>query len=507
MNQKSRQRTTESITLDDYLNILDNNNRILTSRTELLLHKHIENSYIPAYCAPNLAKQYFGHQTISDNKQSTAYLESPKNTQNTISSNVNNTSTSKKSSTNKKSKRKNKKKKNRNSEMLQQPELEKLSVTAASVLSSSSEATPTTADSSKMSQSTDATHFDSLYESENGLFQEPENSKLKNNTDSMQTLTYVNSTDKFDQFSGDEITDSEKLEIKNGEKDANCTFESGFISHDGQMMSNSVYSNTSCFTNASEDNEMLLGGESVYGDLPLLEQSLHNSIEIDDKSNKNTHYLNTPWTFWQIVKSKYELQQDPSWTPVKIATFHSIEEFWFIISRLKMPSSVAPKADFMVFREGIEPVWEDEANEPGGCWKVILDKKSCKKNKIDRKFIDRIWLETILMVIGEQFYCQEKRSKLTMNESTETFNVSNNINGIYLQRRQKEDRLSLWTAVGSGATIESDNDETALKSIGTTFKDIIKVTTNTPINFSAHEDQNNNKGKSLKYRQVVRFMV
>ena len=178
-----------------------------------------------------------------------------------------------------------------------------------------------------------------------------------------------------------------------------------------------------------------------------------------------------------------------------------------------MPSSVAPKADFMIFREGVEPIWEDQANEAGGCWKVILDKKSCKKNKIDRRFIDRIWLESILMVIGEQFYCdvnnKKQRKQLTMNQqSQEKTNVSTNINGVYLQRRQKEDRLSLWTSIGSEATIENNIvDELALKSIGTTFKEIVKVTTNTPINFSAHEDQNNNKGKSLKYRQVVRYMV
>ena len=228
MNQNLHSsRTTKSITLDDYLKILDNNDRILTSRTELLLQKQNENSYIPAYCSPNLAKQYLDvHEQLilkaetgagidrtdsdrtiirkSNNCSNTAESSTTKftkNTKNSISNNVKEkttssssnsctkkTSTQKSKSNRKRNKTKNKNSKNRNSDsnpkiMVGQP-LEKLSVAAAlenslsqkeTNLSSekleleleSTAETPATADYSHISESTDGqSHFDSLYESE-----------------------------------------------------------------------------------------------------------------------------------------------------------------------------------------------------------------------------------------------------------------------------------------------------------------------------------------------------
>lgn len=221
---------------------------------------------------------------------------------------------------------------------------------------------------------------------------------------------------------------------------------------------------------------------------PKQVKSVNNKPDSEPKNLK----LNCSWTIWQITRSRksHKKKKNDSF-PVKIATFSSVDEFWFIFSRIKLPSSLFAKADLMVFRTGIDPIWEDLANVSGGSWKVILDNNSCKSNGINRTYIDRIWLETILLAIGEQFY--------RVDHLDVTRNISNKINGIYLQRRQKEDRLGLWTNEGS--------DSVVLKSIGATFKKILNVTDGTLINFSKHQNKKDDRGKSLRYREVVKFVV
>ena len=57
-----------------------------------------------------------------------------------------------------------------------------------------------------------------------------------------------------------------------------------------------------------------------------------------------------------------------------IATFSSCEQFWKIYSHLVRPDDLQSPADFHVFKEGIKPMWEDEANRFGGKWIVRLRK-------------------------------------------------------------------------------------------------------------------------------------
>ena len=65
----------------------------------------------------------------------------------------------------------------------------------------------------------------------------------------------------------------------------------------------------------------------------------------------------------------------------------------------------------MLFKNGIEPTWEDERNREGGRWLLTTVKihflHSAKKILQDKKKrsqdLDRIWLETLLCLIGEAF--------------------------------------------------------------------------------------------------------
>jgi translation initiation factor 4E len=77
-----------------------------------------------------------------------------------------------------------------------------------------------------------------------------------------------------------------------------------------------------------------------------------------------------------------------------IATVRSVEEFWACYSHLVRPNELVSPSDyhlfkyvikhkrnsvcvfflFLLFRQGISPLWEDESNQKGGKWMVRLRK-------------------------------------------------------------------------------------------------------------------------------------
>ena len=80
------------------------------------------------------------------------------------------------------------------------------------------------------------------------------------------------------------------------------------------------------------------------------------------------------------------------------------------------------------------------------------------------------------------------------------------VNSAYLQRRQKEDRVAIWTAIANSA-----EHKEPLMNIGHKFKESVKVTNDTKISFSSHEDNYSDNSKSRnsswKYRQPVKYQV
>lgn len=74
-----------------------------------------------------------------------------------------------------------------------------------------------------------------------------------------------------------------------------------------------------------------------------------------------------------------------------IGSFDSVEKFWAIYSHLKRPSDL-PSVNLSVFRKGIKPLWEDEANKKGG--KFII--------RVKKGISSHIWEALLLAVVGNQ---------------------------------------------------------------------------------------------------------
>lgn len=68
--------------------------------------------------------------------------------------------------------------------------------------------------------------------------------------------------------------------------------------------------------------------------------------------------------------------------------------FFSLFDAVQPPSGLNWNSDYFVFREGIKPMWEDEANKRGGRWAV----KNVPSDKLDA-----YWLNLLLAMIGMEF--------------------------------------------------------------------------------------------------------
>jgi len=177
------------------------------------------------------------------------------------------------------------------------------------------------------------------------------------------------------------------------------------------------------------------------------------------------HWLETPWCLWLYTNNKQK-SWDENLQP--IFNFDSVELFWAVFNRIQSASRLPPGHDFALFRTGTKPAWEDEANKDGGRWIVSLNSKQYRQ-----KFLDKAWLETILLMIGEDFNNAKDESKLII--------------GAVVSVRFKDDRIALWTANAEDTEVQ--------KSIGRQLKERLGLQDDHKIAYEVHKDQSGPKSK------------
>jgi len=135
-----------------------------------------------------------------------------------------------------------------------------------------------------------------------------------------------------------------------------------------------------------------------------------------------------------------------------LGRFASCEQFWAIYSHLVKPGELASHSDFHLFKMGIKPMWEDEANKFGGKWIVRLRKG----------LSSRCWENLVLAMLGEQFMVGEE------------------ICGAVVSVRFQEDILSIWN--------RSACDQAVTNRIRDTFRRVLNLPPGTAIEYKAHND-------------------
>jgi translation initiation factor 4E len=102
-----------------------------------------------------------------------------------------------------------------------------------------------------------------------------------------------------------------------------------------------------------------------------------------------------------------------------IGEFDTVESYCRYFNWLKPPSKLERNSNYHLFKSGIKPMWEDEANARGGKWVLTM-----KNNAL---LLDRCWQWLSMALVGEE-----------LDEGDE-------ICGAVVSLRSKVDRIQLWT--------------------------------------------------------------
>lgn len=121
---------------------------------------------------------------------------------------------------------------------------------------------------------------------------------------------------------------------------------------------------------------------------PLVIEPLVLPAAVNDE---NQHPLESSWDLWYLSADKNKEWDDRL---TRLMTFRTVEDFWALYHHVQLPSKLPVGSDYMLFKTGIQPKWEDKKNSDGGKWTI-------ETNKSFRSQLDSTWLETLLAVIGE----------------------------------------------------------------------------------------------------------
>nr|ACO11310.1 Eukaryotic translation initiation factor 4E [Caligus rogercresseyi] len=180
------------------------------------------------------------------------------------------------------------------------------------------------------------------------------------------------------------------------------------------------------------------------------------------------HPLQDSWTLWFF---KFNKSNDWSDNLVIVYTFTTIEDFWALYRYLRSVSNLSPGSDYSLFKTGTTPMWEDANNREGGRWIIKSERQRRTIN------LDKMWLELLLFLIGGD---EE---------------IADEINGGYVNVRQKFDKVSLW--------MKNRDKKSLTTQAGAAFKERMGMDRKESIEFEFHEDSCNRSSSSAVFRYVV----
>ncbi|XP_025102998.1 eukaryotic translation initiation factor 4E-like [Pomacea canaliculata] len=181
------------------------------------------------------------------------------------------------------------------------------------------------------------------------------------------------------------------------------------------------------------------------------------------------HPLQNRWAMWFFKSDK---ARDWCDNLRLVTTFDTVEDFWALYNHIQKASKLPSGCDYSVFKDGIQPKWEDDQNKRGGRWLINLNKQQRHTD------LDNFWLETLLCLIGEAFDEQ-----------------SDDICGAVVSIRTKGDKLGLWT--------RDCNRPDSIMKIGKTLKERLKIPPKIPLGYQAHTDAIVKTGSTVKNRYQV----
>ncbi|XP_065401333.1 eukaryotic translation initiation factor 4E isoform X1 [Macaca fascicularis] len=199
------------------------------------------------------------------------------------------------------------------------------------------------------------------------------------------------------------------------------------------------------------------------------EEKTESNQEVANPEHYIKHPLQNRWALWFFKNDKSKTWQA---NLRLISKFDTVEDFWALYNHIQLSSNLMPGCDYSLFKDGIEPMWEDEKNKRGGRWLITLNKQQRRSD------LDRFWLETLLCLIGESFD-----------------DYSDDVCGAVVNVRAKGDKIAIWTT-------ECENRE-AVTHIGRVYKERLGLPPKIVIGYQSHADTATKSGSTTKNRFVV----
>ncbi|XP_040830367.1 eukaryotic translation initiation factor 4E type 1B [Ochotona curzoniae] len=222
-----------------------------------------------------------------------------------------------------------------------------------------------------------------------------------------------------------------------------------------------------------EEEEAVLGASAGDQklDSPRTPGALRRKVWDEDPrtAHLKLHPLQNRWALWFFKNDRSRAWHDNLQLVTKVDT---VEDFWAMYNHIQLASKLSSGCDYALFKDGIEPMWEDSRNKRGGRWLMSLAKQQRHSE------LDRLWLETLLCLIGESF---EEHSR--------------EVCGAVLNIRTKGDKIAVWTR-------EAENQAGVLH-IGRVYKERLGLSAKTIIGYQAHADTATKSNSLAKNKFVV----
>jgi len=172
--------------------------------------------------------------------------------------------------------------------------------------------------------------------------------------------------------------------------------------------------------------------------------SLHLSLEPTEaipNQYVQKHPLQHTWALWYDTPRRRLTKASWSDNLNKIYSFSTVEDFWCLWNNIKGAHELSPGSNYHLFKDGIEPKWEDPANARGGKW--IVQVKVTQRSTL----LNQLWLWLVLACIGYSFEDDDE------------------ICGVVVCVRKAADKICLCT--------RNAHDVEACQRIGKQFKEIL----------------------------------
>ena len=129
--------------------------------------------------------------------------------------------------------------------------------------------------------------------------------------------------------------------------------------------------------------------------------------DINPNNTENEHLLEHSWALWFRPPAAHNASQQKQWKNSQQLYFKAktVEQFWRGFHSIPRIRPAHPlNCDYSLFKEGVDPAWEDEFNQHGGRWTYSIDRRPSSAGNVSLpSVIEQLWLDVMLCLIGEGF--------------------------------------------------------------------------------------------------------